>query len=97
MTATRLAVLDMPEGNAMRAPGDAPGSMAMEIAIDEMAEKLRLDPIDSAFSMTPRSILKTLAGLFRSAISSRACALEQIASAGAGVARSPPRLGMGAG
>jgi xanthine dehydrogenase YagR molybdenum-binding subunit len=46
MTATRLAVLDMPEGNAMRAPGDAPGSMAMEIAIDEMAEKLRLDPIE---------------------------------------------------
>ena len=28
MTATRLAVLDLPEGNAMRAPGDAPGSMA---------------------------------------------------------------------
>ena len=46
MTATRLAVLDLPEGNAMRAPGDAPGSMAMEIAIDEMAEKLRLDPIE---------------------------------------------------
>ena len=46
MTASRLAVLDLPEGNAMRAPGDAPGSMAMEIAIDEMAEKLRLDPIE---------------------------------------------------
>jgi xanthine dehydrogenase YagR molybdenum-binding subunit len=46
MTATRLAVLDLPEGNAMRAPGDATGSMAMEIAIDEMAEKLRLDPIE---------------------------------------------------
>jgi xanthine dehydrogenase YagR molybdenum-binding subunit len=46
MTALRLAVLDLPEGNAMRAPGDAPGSMAMEIAIDEMAEKLRLDPIE---------------------------------------------------
>jgi xanthine dehydrogenase YagR molybdenum-binding subunit len=46
MTTTRLAVLDLPEGNAMRAPGDAPGSMAMEIAIDEMAEKLGLDPIE---------------------------------------------------
>jgi xanthine dehydrogenase YagR molybdenum-binding subunit len=46
MTASRLAALDLPEGNAMRAPGDAPGSMAMEIAIDEMAEKLRLDPIE---------------------------------------------------
>jgi xanthine dehydrogenase YagR molybdenum-binding subunit len=45
MTAMRLAVLDLPEGNAMRAPGEAPGLMALEIAIDEMAEKLRMDPI----------------------------------------------------
>jgi xanthine dehydrogenase YagR molybdenum-binding subunit len=45
MTKTRLAVLDLPEGNAMRAPGEAPGMMALEIAIDEMAEKLKLDPI----------------------------------------------------
>jgi xanthine dehydrogenase YagR molybdenum-binding subunit len=45
MTALRLAVLDLPEGNAMRAPGEASGMMALEIAIDEMAEKLRLDPI----------------------------------------------------
>jgi xanthine dehydrogenase YagR molybdenum-binding subunit len=46
MTATRLAHLDLPEGNAMRAPGDAQGAMALEIAMDEMAEKLRLDPIE---------------------------------------------------
>ena len=46
MTAMRLAVLDLPEGNAMRAPGEAPGMMALEIAIDEMAEKLKLDPIE---------------------------------------------------
>jgi xanthine dehydrogenase YagR molybdenum-binding subunit len=46
MTKTRLAVLDLPEGNAMRAPGEAPGMMALEIAIDEMAEKLGLDPIE---------------------------------------------------
>jgi xanthine dehydrogenase YagR molybdenum-binding subunit len=46
MTASRLAVLDLPEGNAMRAPGEAPGMMALEIAIDEMAEKLNLDPIE---------------------------------------------------
>src|SRR5258707_14315725 len=31
MTATRLAVLDLAEGNAMRAPGEAPGLMALEI------------------------------------------------------------------
>jgi xanthine dehydrogenase YagR molybdenum-binding subunit len=46
MTALRLAVLDLPEGNAMRAPGEAPGMMALEIAIDEMAERLNLDPIE---------------------------------------------------
>ena len=45
MTSMRLAVLDLPEGNAMRAPGEAPGLMALEIAMDEMAEKLGMDPI----------------------------------------------------
>jgi len=45
MTATRVALLDLPEGNAMRAPGEAPGMMALEIAIDEMAEKLNIDPV----------------------------------------------------
>jgi xanthine dehydrogenase YagR molybdenum-binding subunit len=46
LTATRLAVLDLPEASAMRAPGEAPGTMALEIAIDEIAEKLGLDPIE---------------------------------------------------
>jgi xanthine dehydrogenase YagR molybdenum-binding subunit len=45
LTAMRLAVLDLPEGNAMRAPGEAPGLMALEIAMDEMAEKLGIDPV----------------------------------------------------
>ncbi len=45
LTSMRLAVLDLPEGNAMRAPGEAPGLMALEVAMDEMAEKLRMDPI----------------------------------------------------
>jgi xanthine dehydrogenase YagR molybdenum-binding subunit len=45
MTAMRLATLDLPEGNAMRAPGETPGMMALEIAIDEMAERLGMDPI----------------------------------------------------
>jgi xanthine dehydrogenase YagR molybdenum-binding subunit len=46
MTAMRLATLDLPEGNAMRAPGEASGMMALEIAIDEMAEKVGIDPVD---------------------------------------------------
>ncbi len=45
MTKMRLAVLNLPEGNAMRAPGEAPGLMALEIAIDELAEKLKMDPV----------------------------------------------------
>jgi xanthine dehydrogenase YagR molybdenum-binding subunit len=38
--------MDLPEGNAMRAPGEAPGMMALEVAMDEVAEKLGLDPIE---------------------------------------------------
>jgi xanthine dehydrogenase YagR molybdenum-binding subunit len=45
LTGVRLALLDLPEGNAMRAPGEAPGLMALEMAMDEMAEKLKLDPV----------------------------------------------------
>jgi len=46
MTRLRLAHLDLAEGSAMRAPGEAPGMMALEIAIDELAEQLQLDPIE---------------------------------------------------
>jgi xanthine dehydrogenase YagR molybdenum-binding subunit len=45
MTTTRLAVLDLPESSAMRAPGEATGHMALEAAMDEMAEKLGIDPV----------------------------------------------------
>ncbi len=46
LTALRLAEMDLPEGNAMRAPGEAPGMMALEVAMDEMAEKLGIDPVE---------------------------------------------------
>src|SRR5207249_10220361 len=46
MTATRLTVLDLPEANAMRAPGEGTGMMALEIAMDEVAEKLGIDPVE---------------------------------------------------
>ena len=46
LTMMRLAQLDLPEGNAMRAPGEAPGLMVLEIAMDEMAEKLGMDPVE---------------------------------------------------
>ncbi|MHC2018619.1 aldehyde oxidoreductase molybdenum-binding subunit PaoC [Methylobacterium sp. CM6247] len=46
MTQTRLAMLDLPEGNSMRAPGEAPGLMVLEIAMDEMAERIGIDPVE---------------------------------------------------
>ena len=45
MTHLRLTVLDLAEGNSMRAPGEATGMMTLEIAMDEMAERLGLDPV----------------------------------------------------
>ena len=70
MTAMRLATLDLPEGNDMRAPGEAPGMMALEIAMDEMAEKLGIDPVSSGSSTIPRSIRKSRSGHSLTAISS---------------------------
>jgi len=46
LTRTRLATLNLPESNAMRAPGEATGMMALEIAMDELAEKLGMDPVE---------------------------------------------------
>jgi xanthine dehydrogenase YagR molybdenum-binding subunit len=46
LTRHRLAPLDVPVASAMRAPGEAVGLLALEIAMDELAEKLALDPIE---------------------------------------------------
>jgi xanthine dehydrogenase YagR molybdenum-binding subunit len=46
MTANHIATIDLPEGNAMRAPGEAPGHLALEVAIDELADRLGMDPIE---------------------------------------------------
>jgi len=46
ITASYISELDLPEGNAMRAPGEAPGHLALEAAMDELAEKLGMDPIE---------------------------------------------------
>jgi xanthine dehydrogenase YagR molybdenum-binding subunit len=46
MTRARLAVLDLPEGNAMRAPGEASGMMALEGAMDELAVALNMCPVE---------------------------------------------------
>src|SRR6202795_5153475 len=46
LTRHRLAPLDIPVASSIRAPGEAVGLMAIECAMDELAEKLDLDPIE---------------------------------------------------
>lgn len=46
LTRHRLAPLDIPVASSMRAPGEAVGMLALECAMDELAEKLNLDPIE---------------------------------------------------
>ncbi|MDO0929322.1 xanthine dehydrogenase family protein molybdopterin-binding subunit [Streptomyces sp. TG1A-8] len=45
-TANRVARLDVPTPTWMRAPGEAPGSFALEAALDELAERCGIDPIE---------------------------------------------------
>ena len=42
----RLALMDLPVAGAMRAPGEAVGMLALECAMDELAEQLGMDPVD---------------------------------------------------
>lgn len=45
-TTHRSVKLDLPISDSARAPGEAVGMLAIEQAMDELAEKLRLDPIE---------------------------------------------------
>jgi xanthine dehydrogenase YagR molybdenum-binding subunit len=51
-----IATLDLPEGNAMRAPGEAVGHLALEVAMDELAEKLGMDPIELRVRNEPKTV-----------------------------------------
>ncbi|MFK4066934.1 xanthine dehydrogenase family protein molybdopterin-binding subunit [Streptomyces sp. NPDC029674] len=44
-TVNRVVRLDVPTPTWVRAPGEAPGSFAVESALDELAEKCGMDPI----------------------------------------------------
>jgi xanthine dehydrogenase YagR molybdenum-binding subunit len=46
LTGHRLIPLDLPVAGAMRAPGEASGMMSLECAMDELAERLGLDPLE---------------------------------------------------
>ncbi|MGV9878609.1 xanthine dehydrogenase family protein molybdopterin-binding subunit [Streptomyces sp. NPDC003006] len=45
-TAHRVVPLDVPSPSWMRAPGEAPGMYALESAMDELAVRLDMDPIE---------------------------------------------------
>ncbi|WP_245703129.1 xanthine dehydrogenase family protein molybdopterin-binding subunit [Streptomyces lushanensis] len=45
-TSHRLTALDLPRGEDVRAPGHAPGLMAVEAAMDELAHELSMDPVE---------------------------------------------------
>ena len=45
-TTHRVVALDLPTPNIMRAPGEAPGSFALESAMDELAVTLGIDPVE---------------------------------------------------
>ena len=45
-TTHRLAALDVPVPSWMRAPGECPGMFGPEVAMDELAIQLRMDPVE---------------------------------------------------
>ncbi|MEN3266701.1 MAG: xanthine dehydrogenase YagR molybdenum-binding subunit [Pseudonocardia sp.] len=46
LTRHRLVPLDLPRGEDVRAPGEAPGLLAVESAMDELAHALEMDPVE---------------------------------------------------
>jgi xanthine dehydrogenase YagR molybdenum-binding subunit len=55
LTGHRLVRLDLPVASAMRAPGEASGTLSLECAMDEMAEKLGLDPVEFRILNEPQA------------------------------------------
>jgi xanthine dehydrogenase YagR molybdenum-binding subunit len=54
-TSHRLVVLDLPTPRWMRAPGEAPGSFALESAMDELAHEIGIDPVELRIRNEPAS------------------------------------------
>jgi xanthine dehydrogenase YagR molybdenum-binding subunit len=53
VTRHRLTPLDLPRGEDVRAPGEAPGLLAVESAMDELAHTLAMDPIELRIANEP--------------------------------------------
>ena len=45
-TSHRLVRVNAPQPNPARAPGEGPGSFALESALDELAQELAIDPLE---------------------------------------------------
>ncbi|ATY99410.1 xanthine dehydrogenase family protein molybdopterin-binding subunit [Streptomyces cavourensis] len=54
-TANRVVRLDVPSPTWMRAPGEAPGSFAIEAALDELAERAGVDPVELRLRNEPEA------------------------------------------
>ncbi|SDZ67770.1 xanthine dehydrogenase family protein molybdopterin-binding subunit [Pseudomonas sp. NFIX28] len=54
LTRHRLVPVDLNRGEWMRSPGEAPGMLAFESAMDELAERLGLDPIQLRIRNEPQ-------------------------------------------
>ncbi|MFE6469555.1 xanthine dehydrogenase family protein molybdopterin-binding subunit [Streptomyces rochei] len=54
-TANHVVRLDVPSPTFMRAPGEAPGSFAIESALDELAERCGVDPIELRLRNEPEA------------------------------------------
>jgi xanthine dehydrogenase YagR molybdenum-binding subunit len=49
----RVTQMDLPVADSMRAPGEAIGAAAFEMAMDELAEKLGMDPVELRLKNEP--------------------------------------------
>jgi xanthine dehydrogenase YagR molybdenum-binding subunit len=54
LTSQRIAALDVPVADAMRAPGEAIGLLSLEQAMDELAVRLNMDPIELRIRNEPQ-------------------------------------------
>jgi xanthine dehydrogenase YagR molybdenum-binding subunit len=75
-----LVALDVPTPRWMRAPGEAPGSFALESAMDELAEACSVDPI--ALRMRNEPTVEPASGLEFSSRNLIACFREGAARFG---------------
>ena len=95
--ANRVVRLDVPTPTCMRAPGEAPGSFALESALDELAEKCGLDPIDAARTQRTRGRARLRAAVQQPQPARPASRRARAGSAGRTATRAPACAATGAG